>query len=280
MTATDETEPEELPAEAAGIVEKFKIFRKRFKTFRERDKEITRAWRKRARNRKIYRILWMFGIFAIITIVTLPVLNSINTPTPKTPLDDYGPYQISTWMLDVTTKLGFGAMMAFTIFFIAYAYKQIVSEICLIIPGFSFFLFIALSWLHIKWIHVITEAMRHSVPDNLVGIYEVVSRFVVPVIFVYLSFVSYFVSFLTWAIRIQLHRGFLKYGDGFREKDYYREFTSTDVEPFPPLRVQIAKFGEALLRRRQSGEPPNDEDEIKVIASTMETLRSVFPKGF
>lgn len=270
VESTANREGEATPARAG--------LRDQIKQLYQRDKEITKAWRKRARNMKVYRILCTFAIMTIFMIALIPALNKIFSYFTQ-PTTNLGPEIVMAWFLNVMTTMTFGVTMLIAILFACYIYKQLVNEICLILPGFSIALAIILSWFHIVWMHVITNMIRQFVPDNLTGIYDFVIKYAGPIVLIYVSAVFYFVSFLTYSIRIQLHRGFRKYGDKFREHDYYKEFASSDAEPWPPVREQWSRLV-AEFRRRKNNEPPPDDEDSGVVDSTRRTLRSVFPKDF
>ncbi|MBE5459247.1 hypothetical protein [Mycobacteroides abscessus] len=175
-----------------------------------------------------------------------------------------------------------GALMLVAIVFACHAYKEIVRELSLVIPWFSIFLAIAFTIFHVKYMQVLTGSIRHFIPDNLFHVYDFVLKFAVPVALIYTGVFSYYVSFVTYAVRLQLHRGFLKYGDSFRETDYYKEWTSTDVAPYPTIREQISHVRKELRRKKGKGDLPKDANEKmpSPVELVRDMIRSVFPKDF
>ncbi len=178
-----------------------------------------------------------------------------------------------------------GIIMGATVVFACYTYKQIINELALRIPYLSLVLTAVFFWLNIKWAKEIAEYIRNFVPDNLHNVYDFVLRFALPAEMIFVGFVGFFVNFLTWSIRIQLHRGFWIYGDEFRNREYYEEWTdSSDVVPAPSVREQLSEIGKEFKRRWRK-EPPVDADDDgqdsspSMVAITQETLRAVFPKG-
>lgn len=288
----DATADNERAPEGAGL-------RDRIRQLRARDKEISKSWKQRAKNRKFYRVLWSFASFTPMMILAISGINEFAGNCYAYFMVWYNMYlarhehsehaqtvaqrawTVERYALWVPMIL-IGALMLFAIIFACYTYKETVRELSLVIPWLSIILAIAFTVFHVKYMHVLTGSIRHFMPDNLFDTYDFVLKFAVPVALIYTGVFGYYVAFVTYAVRFQLHRGFLKYGDAFRETDYYKEWTSTDVTPYPTIREQISLMREELRRKKGKDSPPKDANEKmpNPVELVRDMIRSVFPKDF
>ncbi|BBY53015.1 hypothetical protein H7J07_06370 [Mycobacterium koreense] len=265
-------------------------------TLRAHDKEIKKSWKMRARNVKTHRIIWVFAVNIPIAIIAIGALNTMAQQVFDLMMRALHEYYLAhgdtpgawrfiniAWAIDRlalwAVMLLIGLLMMVTIVFLCYVYKQIVSELSLWLPWLSVIIFVAFAWFSIKWASVLAAFIRRFVPSNLYDVYDFVLKFAVPISEVYVGVVAFWVIFVRWATRIQLHRGFRLHGEGFRERDYFQRWTASDVETVPGYREQMKEIGKELKCRWRKERRTDDDEPMPSYPDTLrEMWRAVFPK--